>query len=251
MRFFNDLPRTGPCLATPGLGSATELRDGNGGSSKMRLSVLAILGILGASVASADIIVGSPTSNNCIPFSCPNTFGITQYQQLYSATAFSGPVTITGLTFFNTVINNGNTTLAGGTFTLSLSTVGNAVGTFNSLIAEGGDATQIYSGPLGSVAFGDSFTLGGGSFGYNPGGGNLLLTVLIAGGSNSPGLVFPDADRTTLFSRAWDTGGETNYGLVTRFNTAVPEPSSVILFGSALMGSAFLLRKRLAAKPRA
>src|SRR5689334_6142783 len=113
----------------------------------MRFPILTLASVMLAAVANADVMVGTGDAGNgnCIPFSC-SSFAGTTYQQLYSSSSFSGPINITSLSFFNTKFNNPGQSLAMGTFTLSLSTVSAAVGTFTSVIAQGVDASQIFSG---------------------------------------------------------------------------------------------------------
>jgi hypothetical protein len=217
----------------------------------MRLAALAIFGVLSISMAKADVMVGVADSGNCIPLSCPGTYDVTQYQQLYAASDFTGPITITGLTFFDTLFNGG--TLSAGTFTLSLSTVSTTLAGFNSIISVGADNTQIYSGTLGTLPFGGSITLGGGSFNYNPADGSLLLNILLSGGStqNNQYLDATSGD-STLFSRETngDNNGTTGFGLVTRFDTSnspVPEPASVLLLSTVLAGAGLAVKRKFAA----
>src|ERR1035438_5782077 len=51
------------------------------------------------------VVIGLPAvsgTGNCIPFGCPNKFGLTEFQQVYASTSFPGAVTINQITFFNT-----------------------------------------------------------------------------------------------------------------------------------------------------
>jgi hypothetical protein len=80
----------------------------------------------------------------------------------------------------------------------------------------------------------------------------LLLGITISG-TPSNGGQFLDAmngDARGLFSRATDccTGGTIDWGLVTRFDavqSSVPEPSSLLLFGTVLVGVAVTVKRKL------
>jgi hypothetical protein len=93
-------------------------------------------------------------------------------------------------------------------------------------------------------------TLGGGSFDYNPANGSLLLDIQISGGSiNNQFLDARGGDATGIFSRATNgtNGGTVGFGLVTRFDTApVPEPSSLLLFSTVLVGAAIAIKRKFA-----
>src|ERR1700690_2138574 len=57
-----------------------------------------------------DPIIGLPAdpgNGNCFPFGCAYNGS---YQQVYSSSQFSGPMTITALSFYNTQINNNGVT---------------------------------------------------------------------------------------------------------------------------------------------
>ena len=127
--------------------------------------------------AGAVVIVGATNLGvgNCVPFGCPNSnigFGapLLEYQQVYTNTAFSGPVTITSILFYNTQQQPGVNPITSGTDTLSLSTTSKAVSAFSSTVSSniGADQTVIFSGtaagtvPLAGIEF------GGGSFLYDP-----------------------------------------------------------------------------------
>jgi hypothetical protein len=66
-----------------------------------------------------DPIVGLPADSNtgnCFPFGCAYNG---RYQQVYSAGAFSGPLTITDLEFFNTAFNSAATSMNDAGFVVS------------------------------------------------------------------------------------------------------------------------------------
>ncbi len=79
----------------------------------------AVLGILiAATVMDAATIIGTPaTGANCFPFGCS---GGTRYQQVYDAAGFDGPLSITGLTFYDP--DNSSGSVSPRTFEIHLST---------------------------------------------------------------------------------------------------------------------------------
>jgi hypothetical protein len=77
---------------------------------------------MGAS-ANADVIVGAPGNTaNVFPFVLYNG----EYQQAYAAADFSGPITISGLSFF--AGPQGSIVTIQGTYTISLAYSANPVG---------------------------------------------------------------------------------------------------------------------------
>src|ERR1700722_7946143 len=103
------------------------------------------------------IVIGLPAvsgSGNCVPFGCPNQFGLTEFQQVYPSTSFPGPVTINQITFFNMQDFQGAPVTAA-TYQFSLSSTSQAVGGLDAsnLTNNVGPDNQIFfsgqiSGPL-------------------------------------------------------------------------------------------------------
>ena len=209
------------------------------------LTATALVALASAGIVQADLVIGAPGdagAGNGFPFGFA---GGNQYQQVYDATQFPGPITITVLEFFQTqhVIAGAHARL--GTYTISLSTTSKSVNglditTFSNNI--GADDTTVFSGVLGGVAVGSEFDIIFSTpFTYDPANGNLLLNIIAAySESGDRNTLFLDARNGTsggLFSRAQNYGnGFDDYGLVTGFG--VPEPSSVILLGIALLAAA-------------
>jgi len=221
-------------------------------------SILTLLLVLAfaAAPAFADLTIGLPAnSNNCFPFGCAySNFG-SEYQQVYSSTQFSGPIDITDLEFFNTLIDYGATTMNSGTWTISLSTTSADWDTLSSTYANniGSDNTQLFSGNLYQPwAFGDTLSIVLTTpFLYNPLNGNLLMDVQVSNTTAPGGWIFFDAGFNNYLGRVW--GGDNSgsgavgpgFGLVTEFSSTTPEPTAAVLFSLCVAGIGLAYRRRL------
>ena len=233
-------------------------------SSRVCLLVIAAW----SSAVAGTILAGLPADSgrgNCYPFGCNySSTGDGEYQQVYTHSLFSGPMTITGLEFFNTQFNTGAESMNTGTFTIFISSTSADWNTLSGTAANniGADNTEVFSGSLAqSWVFGDTLSIAFSTpFTYAPGvGANLLLDIVAASTGDAGGQIAFDVNGTgptrslnanTIFGRLTDDGILNHgYGLVTGFetgSTGVPEPATFALFACGLVGlQAVRLRRKV------
>lgn len=212
------------------------------------------------------VIVGSPAdvgTGNSYPFGSAYAG---EYQQIYNSGQFGGPITITDLEFYNTQVDFGATAMNSGTWTIGLGVTSTDWNTLNSTMSLNGATSTVFSGNLTQPwAFGDTLVINLTTpFTYNPGSGNLLMDIVVSGASDAGGEIFFDTNGynnggfngNTFMGRVYCPGGvdcggvgtvNNGYGLVTGFSygATTPEPGSLALFGSGVIGLTAVLRRKL------
>ncbi len=216
-----------------------------------------VLCLVALPVLADTIILGNPPdpgSGNSFPFGSPYN---AEYQQVYAGSAFSGPIQITDLYLYNTQFDSGATSTPSGTYTVNLSTTSAGVGSLSPTFADniGANNTQVFNGSIQqSWNFGDTLDIHfSTAFTYDPGAGNLLLDVM-GNGINTPGNIYYDVSSFGPFQRVYcpsglqcSTGVADNdgYGLVTGFGYTIPEPGTLVMMGTGLIGLVGAIRRRI------
>ena len=191
-------------------------------------------------------LIGTGTGANCFPFGCVAAGNAgTIYQQVYSASYFTSPVTVTGVDFLLAIAGD----LRAGQYDLYLSTTPVAVNALSSTFDanRGPDNTLVGTVALAGIAPA-ILSFSGFGFNYDPALGNLLLDMRVSGTGSRP--LFQDAayfranigDADGAFSRAHNFGaGFENSGLQTQFMVTavtVPEPATIALVTTGLLAIA-------------
>lgn len=213
------------------------------------ISVLTLL--TAANLHAAPIVIGLPAvseSGNCLPFSCAEIYRMEVYQQAYLASAFPGPFLISALEFYHTQLP-AEELVDAGTFTLGLGYTTRPVDLLDLTDPANNVSSPIqmfYTGPIPQLS-NSILRFTGIPFLYDPAQGNLLLVVTQAGAVDPVGpddprlaLFLDQADSPTSSNRAFFGGGMfgNDGGLITGFQTPVPEPRSSLLMMSGMVALA-------------
>lgn len=200
--------------------------------------------------------------NNNFPF----TFGAARYQQIYAASAFSGPVEISSIAFRLNRFIGGAQSFIYDDLSISLSTAQTTVGTASTTFANniGLDVVNVLSvnGSANQSLVGDGEPLQdfdlifnfSTSFEYDPTLGDLLFELTKTGGTADAPL---DAAYSSAFTRISANGSPDatsgdidtgNFGLITQFGLTptivTPIPASLPLFGTGLAVLGFISWRR-------
>ncbi len=229
---------------------------------KIALKSLALVLLLTSCMMlhAVSVTVGSYDSGNCYPFMCNDSgtsSGVSiDYQQAFNSAKFSGPINITTISWENYPFVAGDYILGGSyDFYWGYSAVG--LGLSSNLASNyNGAATYLGTG-IGGFNSGPVLTLFlGTGFTYDPSLGDLILEIVVNDQDNIPngtGNGYNWADYTgTDTNRAFCVTNSGCYGaslggLVTTFGgtPAVPEPGTLVMFGSGILGLAGMLRRKI------
>jgi hypothetical protein len=211
-------------------------------------ALLLALGALCSLASAATITIGTNTAGNAFPFDFPAYSG--EYQQVYTAASFLGPMQIRQITFFPFSVLTSIT----GTYAISLSTTSVGVSSLTTYANNiGPDNALFFSGSVSGV-----LSFSGVPFLYDPSHGNLLMDVHVIIPNNTAGSLA--AGCSTATNREFNIGGNGSpvtglstcpggsNGLQTQFSTVsstIPEPGTFMLLSIGLLGLGSTIRRKL------
>ncbi len=214
----------------------------------------------------ASVTVGTYSGPDCYPFMCndsgTNSGQTMDYLQVDTAAAFSGPTAINNLTFYYATGSGGTSNVIGGSYSFywgyaAFNSINNLSSNLPSNYIGGPNFLGTHTVPAGGQSYGGSLNFAVAPFTYDPTQGNLLIEVVASNQDNVPnygGNGWNQADYSgTVSSIAYCINGgcATNFdGLVTTFgNTGsgspTPEPGTIIMLGSGIIGLATRLRRHI------
>ncbi len=210
---------------------------------------LVVLGSLFAPAAGAlSVTAGTNQAGNAIPFRAD----VPRYTQIYDSTWFTdGAMKITAVDFFR----SSGVDIPTFDYELRLSTTTSSSTNFSYSFDDntGTDEVLFAQGSMGP-ALDNVLSFAGTAFEYHPDAGNLFLDFRLTNysGTGSASFQFsqaPGSQRIYSYNvgaTIGQTGGTGASGLVTRFSgTPVPEPTTLAIFGFALVSMGLGKRKRL------
>jgi hypothetical protein len=222
---------------------------------KCLLAIALLVTVVSFTPAFAGSIIaenGPHVAFNSIPFG--SFSGTGRYQEVYSSSLFTGPVQITSLAFSpsDSIFYSADVTLRMTTTSVG---VGNLSPNLDSNFIT--PLTVVYANPTfsenligGSETFSLVFNFTT-PFAYDPGAGNLLFDLLISNQNADEG--FSRSGPGPILSRAYNTAGfgdgADGVGLRTLIGyqpaATTPEPGTILMMGTGILGLAATLRRRL------
>ena len=216
--------------------------------------VLTLMVVMPVSTVMADsITIGTGDLGNVIPFGSNYTSGSSiEYQQVYLASVFPRPLTITAIGFFAAGSETG---ILPGNWEFTLSSTSVAVGELSTNLASNitGVQSTFYNGALPASTSGapSMLIVAGAPFYYDPGTGNLLLDIIATG--LPPDTFLDPGMRVDISGSGQMSRASTDYaypfadsaGLVTQITfNSIPEPNSLIMAAMGVAGVALYLAHR-------